>query len=262
MNIFKIKVLNFNKHNPNRKPSFKKVMLTTNFFNDPKIFPLPNMHRLCFIYLVTCAGDAGKDTVTISQGQLNAVLRLRQDVVKVLFDLQENQLVTVEILNSSWNGMERNRREWKGVSAGSETGPLTPPVEKFELEPDDDPKPSPKKSKPNTEANRKCWEAYRGAYRNRWGVDPLRDAKTNSAISNFVKRVGEEDAPAIIEFYVSHNDGFYLKQTHAVGLALKDAETLRTQWLKGQAITQNDVNQFTKQDHYARQMEKLGKGEL
>lgn len=90
--------------------------------------------------------------------------------------------------------------------------------------------------RPSPDANRKAWLAYHAAYLLRYKVEPTRNATVNSAIANFVKRVGEKDAPEILKFFVLHNDGYYLKNAHAVTLALKDAESLRTQWLTGKPI--------------------------
>lgn len=114
----------------------------------------------------------------------------------------------------------------------------------------------------NPIANRATWEAYREAYLERWKVEPTRNKTVNIAIANFVKRVGSGDAPDVIRFYVRHNDGFYVKATHSVPLALRDAESLRTQWLKGRAITTQDVRNFEKVSHMQAQLERIDRGEV
>lgn len=98
----------------------------------------------------------------------------------------------------------------------------------------------------STDSNREAWNAYREAYFHRYQVEPARNAKVNSAIKQFVSRIGPADAPEVLRFFVSHNDSFYVRQTHSVSLALRDAETLLTQWRKGKAITQADVRRFEK----------------
>lgn len=118
------------------------------------------------------------------------------------------------------------------------------------------------KKSDDPQANRRTWESYSDAFKIRWRVDPTRNAKVNACISQFVKRVGAEDAPDVIRFYVDHNDGFYLKNQHPVALAVRDAEGLRTQWLRGKAITSNDVRQFEKQDHFRSQLERIDRGEI
>ncbi len=95
--------------------------------------------------------------------------------------------------------------------------------------------------------NRSCWEAYRQSYTDRYNVEPVRNARLNSQIATFVKRVGGKDAPDIVRFYLKHMDSRYIKNTHTFGFCLMDAETLRTQWLKGQSITGLDIRRFEKE---------------
>lgn len=129
---------------------------------------------------------------------------------------------------------EKKREEY--VAAGSDGPPL----------------PAFSKPRPDTESNRKVWEAYREAYLERYRVEPVRNAAVNTIVSSFVKRLGASEAPEIARFYVGHNGSFYVKNMHSIAYALKDAEALRTQWLKGRAITESDVRKYEKdRDHQA-----------
>lgn len=91
------------------------------------------------------------------------------------------------------------------------------------------------------QANAETWQSYANAYFNRYQVEPLRNAKTNTVISNFVKAVGAEVAPAMARYYVNMNNPFYLQKVHSVGLLLSDAEQIRTQFLKNREITRQDI---------------------
>lgn len=77
------------------------------------------------------------------------------------------------------------------------------------------------------------WESYSGAYKLRYGAAPVRNAMVNGQITSLVKRVGAEDAARVAEFYVAHNDSYYVKIMHSVGILLKDCEKLRTEWITG-----------------------------
>lgn len=88
------------------------------------------------------------------------------------------------------------------------------------------------------------WEAYISAYTFRYGCEPLRNAQVNGQMSRFCKSVPLEDAPSIAAFYVSHNDGFYVKQSHPVGLLLKDAQKLNTERIRGIQITTGSARQI------------------
>lgn len=85
--------------------------------------------------------------------------------------------------------------------------------------------------------NRETWEAYAAEYHRRYGVEPIRNAKVNTQIANFVKRVGKENAPHVAAFYVRHNGQFYVGRGHQVGIMLNDAEKLYTEWASGQKVT-------------------------
>lgn len=77
------------------------------------------------------------------------------------------------------------------------------------------------------------FEAYSTAYRERYGVEPVRNATVNGQLSKFVDRVGAEDAPKVAKFFVELNDSWYSTKGHSVGAMLNDAEKLRTQWATG-----------------------------
>lgn len=104
-----------------------------------------------------------------------------------------------------------------------------------------------KKQQPNPD-NLKIWQAYFTAYNERYNVDPVRNAAVNKQISNLRERLGVTDAIAVVEFFLKHNDSFYLKGTHSIGLCLRDCESLRTQMLRNQPITHTLVRSFEKQN--------------
>ena len=87
------------------------------------------------------------------------------------------------------------------------------------------------------------WSAYSEAYLRRYGVEPKRNATVNGQLSHFVGRIGVEESPAVAAFYVSHCGAFYVQKQHPVGLMLKDAEGLHTQWLSGHRVTETEARQ-------------------
>lgn len=115
-------------------------------------------------------------------------------------------------------------------------------------------------AKSNSFANKQTWETYREAYISRYNVEPLRNAKTNSQVSQFVKRVGEGNAPSIAKFYLKHSDPFYVRNSHAFGFCLRDAESLSTQWLRGQTVTFKDAQNQSAGDEMKNQIARLTKG--
>ncbi|MBU2769317.1 hypothetical protein HAP94_24950 [Acidithiobacillus ferrivorans] len=80
----------------------------------------------------------------------------------------------------------------------------------------------------------KTWNAYSQAYQRRYGTEPVRNQKVNSQLASFVKRLGQDESPAVAAFFVNHHGRFYVQGMHQVDLLLRDAEKLRTEWFTGQ----------------------------
>lgn len=89
---------------------------------------------------------------------------------------------------------------------------------------------------------RLTWQAYSEAYRSRYGVDPVRNAKVNSQIKQLVQRIGD-DAPEVAAWYVSHPGAYYVSRGHGLGALLMDAEKLRTEHATGRIITAGKAKQ-------------------
>lgn len=103
------------------------------------------------------------------------------------------------------------------------------------------------KDKENSLKNKIIKNAYSEAYVLRYGIEPAtKNASFNSMVSKLREKLGVDEAVEVVRFYLTHNDGFYIKATHSFNLCLRDADTLRTQMLKGKAITMNDVRRFEK----------------
>lgn len=87
------------------------------------------------------------------------------------------------------------------------------------------------------------WEAYATAYSRRYGSEPVRNAKVNGQLAQFVSRIGAAEAPSVAAFFVGHKSQYYLSRMHAVDCLLKDAEKLRTEWATNRQMTQTRARQ-------------------
>ena len=94
------------------------------------------------------------------------------------------------------------------------------------------------------EANAATWKAYADSYFNRYGADPVRNAKANKMISDIVKRLGADEAPQVAFYYVTINDSFYLRTLHDLGNLLAKCESIRTQWATGNQMTSVTARQI------------------
>lgn len=121
-------------------------------------------------------------------------------------------------------------------------GVLTPP------EPPEVAAPKPRRAARNPPGNREAkstpvWQAYAEAYRLRYGVEPVRNAKANALLAQFVDRLGGDESPAVAAWYVAQSRGLYVAAKHAIDLLLRDAEGLRTEWATGRAMTDTQARQ-------------------
>jgi hypothetical protein len=89
------------------------------------------------------------------------------------------------------------------------------------------------------------WESYEKAYFNKYGVEPVRNAKVNSQIAQLRKRLGD-DAVHVAGWFLTHRNGWYTQKMHSLDCLLNDAEKLRTEWATGQQMTQSRATQVDK----------------
>jgi hypothetical protein len=87
------------------------------------------------------------------------------------------------------------------------------------------------------------WSAYSAAYFERYGTEPVRNAKTNAIMSKLVDRIGESEAPAVAAHFVRASRGLYVSSKHAPDLLLRDCEGLRTEWATGRSVTDTQARQ-------------------
>lgn len=88
--------------------------------------------------------------------------------------------------------------------------------------------------------------AYAAAYKLRYGTFPVRNAKVNGMLAQYVKRVPAEEAPLIAAFYLSMEAPLYVRASHCIDLLLRDAEAVRMAWVTGrQTVTRVNGSHVT-----------------
>lgn len=71
-----------------------------------------------------------------------------------------------------------------------------------------------------------AWEAYSGAYTERHGIVPDRNAATNSMIASLIKSHGFGKTVAICEYYPRHPDALYVRGRHPLSLLVRDSQRI------------------------------------
>lgn len=163
-----------------------------------------------------------------------AFMRVRAESLGLEVPAEQNPLPTVsEPFRNQEQKQEQKQHQELEQEQHQEHGCGAPPA-------GDEPPPGklarrPKAEKPES-ASGSTWAAYAKAYLDRYGAEPVRNAKVNGQLASFVARIGAEEAPGVARFFVGHQGAFYVRGMHAVDALLKDAEKLRTEWATGRRI--------------------------
>lgn len=254
--IYRITINNWESYNAKSKPGHPCIMLSKRFLDDAKIQTLPLGGKVLFLGLLLRRGDVRstfieathKDLVTLSGGSGQVVSRLMRQ-------LEQNQLLSYEILNNvTLNEIKLSEVKLHEDKLTSQPPQKTKGLQKVKRSSEEI-----AAEKADKEANRKIWESYFNAYRIRYGVEPVRNGTVNAQVAQLRSRLGVDDAIKVVQFYLRHNDSFYLKKTHSLGLCLRDAETLRTQMMRGKPITQTMVRSFEKTQSTQETLDQIAK---
>lgn len=87
------------------------------------------------------------------------------------------------------------------------------------------------------------WKQYSQAYLKRHGDEATWNSRNAGMLKHFIARVPLEESPDIAEFYVSHNDSYYVRAKHPIAMLLRDAEKLRTEFRTQRQVTGVEARQ-------------------
>jgi hypothetical protein len=252
--VYHVKIDKFFLHNSKSKKGHTHFMVSKRIFNDEKISKLKPIEFQLYLYCLSICADIVSNEFEISAQMLPKYMRIgAQSLRNYLNRLQSFQLLTIEKTESFINRIEKKeiekKRKEKNLTAPQNVSSAQKPVSSFEHQSEE------------KNLNRKIWQSYFDAYTLRYGVEPVRNGRINAQVSQLGKRLGAE-AVEVVKFYLTHNDGFYLKNSHAIGLCLKDAESLHSQWKRGVTITASKVKQFEKQNSIQETIEALTQREV
>ncbi|RZL29620.1 MAG: hypothetical protein EOP64_00010 [Sphingomonas sp.] len=83
-------------------------------------------------------------------------------------------------------------------------------------------------------ARHETWKMYVDEFQARYHMQPPRNAAVNTELADFVARMGHNDAPSVIRFYVRNHSLEYIHDMHSMRLLMRDAEALKAQWQRGE----------------------------
>ncbi len=118
--IYRITVLNWEKHNGTMKRGHKASLIQNNFCSDAKLRTVPVTVRWLFLGILLICGDHTRDTIEMSERQVRELLESSWSIERALSSLQE-----LGVLTYGKNGpllieekrKEEKRREVEGAPA-------------------------------------------------------------------------------------------------------------------------------------------------
>jgi hypothetical protein len=93
------------------------------------------------------------------------------------------------------------------------------------------------KSEAKQSAAKDTWAAYASAMFKRYGSEPRLNGRAMGMCAQLVERLGKDDAPFVVAFYVSHNARWYVEKGHSLGALVADAEKVCMEWKTGRKVT-------------------------
>lgn len=235
MQYLRIKNYEQYQHYKDRNPPWIKLYRC--MMNDYELRGVPVTSRLAYVYLLIVASETDN--------------RIPNDhkFLSDRFGFEVNELTLNPLIDSGFLLASGARRllachaTSSSLLSSSEESPLNHDLNSLNSPDLKSLKSLKTKSKDHASKSSAPWIAYSQAFRNRYGVDPVRNAKINGMLCKLVDRLGAEEAPLVAASYCENTNAFYLGGKHCVDLLLRDCEGLRMEWATGRQMTRTMATQ-------------------
>ena len=250
MELIEVEIVNWEKHQPRKDikhPTW--FALSNRILEDAKLFGLTDAEWKALLYLFCQASQQNKSKAVLSLAHAQRICEISAITIRTMLDKltyagvtstyairtdtsRDTTLQDTTIHNTTNITEQDTTRQVRTRQARSATTA-------------------------NSALNSEIWKAYSDAYFLRYGTEPVRNAAVNGKINQIGKRLGQE-APDVVRFFVSHNNAFYVRGGHKIGLCLADAEPLRTQWATDTRITNTHAQHLDQGGALDEQLKRLG----
>lgn len=228
--LYKIKLLNWEKHNPKAKKFYKKSLIDNNFCDDGRLDVLPTSTKWLLIALILKCGDAANDTVTMSEQGLKKYLTRTEQVLNALNQLQSLQLLTYEkisLLIKEKKEKEKKEKEIKPkvqIISEDATQPSQAPVLAIE-------------------STQPIIAHYCDEWKSRYKSEnfPVILPHHAKLLKTLLKQVGSARAAETITAYFKMPDAWFVTKRHDIPTMMGNLNSI-TQFLDtGRMITRSDL---------------------
>jgi hypothetical protein len=240
-----LELLNWDKYNPRKDLKATTWMRFQNsIYEDPQFFDFDHGEICFWIYLLCMASKKQSSTVIVNITHAERIGRFKKSTIDSCIEklkhincVTERHAHVTSTLRARHTTNERTEQNMTNVTNDTHATRARYAVEKnAENLPTD------------KSGGSKVWDRYREQFVKRYGVEPMRNAKVNAQCKQLYERLGESGIGAI-DFYLTHNDSWYLKNQHDLGSLLAKAESIFTQWQRGHAVTSAQVRDAEKVIH-------------
>ena len=260
-----LEVINWEKYNPRKDlKATQWFRFQNSLFEDPNFIDFSATEIVALIYILSLASKRQSGSIKISMAHVERIGRIKEkdfsSAIEKLLSLQFVQITSevehADVTTTSHardvhvplrdetrrNETERDETDAQGSVVGTQTRAVLNPE--------------------GPSAGALTWRGYKTAYQEKYGEAPPWNGKIAGQLKAFISRVPAAEAPDIARFYLSHTDRYYVQSMHPVGLLLRDAEKLRTEWVTGQRMTSAKARNSESADYAQHQLKRIQEGSL
>lgn len=254
--IYRITVLNWEKHNKGMRPTYKKIMISTGFLADAKIRNLTPATTLLFLSCLLLAGESAQSQFDVTHASLCFHSRVKSGSLRSqLALLEEFQLLEVEEMPSKLR--EENRREEKLNKRRKVAKPIqekpqpelvtaiveTPPAGA-----------QPMAVAASTDVIGRYYELWRDRYHDRAPLLPADHKK----LKNLATSLGAESATSLIESFFEMPDAWFASKRHDVQSLMSNLTKVQHFLATGKTVTRRDADAIENAQALSNQLQRLG----
>lgn len=254
--LFNIKIMKWDKHNPKRKKHYKYILVANNLYLHPKINAASTSGRWAYMVLLMMCGDANEDHVSVTRRALNDAVTCRRDAAKVLDELQSLQLLTYDLIpflrieeNKKKNRIEENRNSVKGETEKKKPSQVefidanaSPPVE--------------------SNIGQKLVGVYCMAWKARYKISPPLRKQDTRALKHIGEANGFDRTKNLLESYLRMNESFYVKKRHDLSTFINNLTSVAQFVETGRSLTSQDLKTLDRAISNKNTLDALENGEI
>lgn len=225
--------------------------LENNLLSDPKMFSLEIDEIYAMIYLMCEASKANKDgEVFVNHEHARCTSRVpNQSLDRAIEKLKELHVIEIRTTRGRYASVRERRSTRQDIQDKTRQDSLENTAVAVA---------------PATEVSvsKNIWESYEIAYKEKYGDQPLRNARVNSLLKALRARLPHESIPDVLRHYLSSQNAYYVSRGHSLECLVKDAEKIYTEWRTGKKGSQTAARRTDKDLALQERLNRIDKGEL